>query len=90
MTYVFKASETFWRNFYALPEGQKQSTRKAWLVFKNDPFDPRLNVHRIARLSALARRTIHSATVEYDLRVLFYIERDTVFTVDIGNHAVYK
>jgi hypothetical protein len=38
----FKASETFWRNFYLLNSQQKESTRKVWAIFKANPFDPRL------------------------------------------------
>jgi mRNA-degrading endonuclease YafQ of YafQ-DinJ toxin-antitoxin module len=85
----FRASETFWRNFYALSESQKASVRDAWEIFKRDPFDPRLRSHKIHALSAIAKRTIFSAVVEANLRVVFYIDGDTVYTVDIGSHSIY-
>jgi hypothetical protein len=47
LKYKFRASETFWRQFYQLPAAQK------------------------------------------DLRALFYLEGDTVFTVDLGTHRIY-
>ncbi len=90
MQLSFKASETFWRNFYALPPAQKESARRTWEVFKENPFDPRLRTHKIEALSARAKRTIWSASVEGDLRVIFYMDGDTVFTVDIGTHDIYK
>jgi hypothetical protein len=39
------------------------------MIFRNDPFDPRLNTHKIHALSARAGRTVYSVTVERDLRV---------------------
>lgn len=90
MTYRFRASEQFWKSFYALPESQKESTRKAWAVFKTNPFDPRLRTHKIYGLSALYKRTIYAVVIEGDLRSLFYLEGEIVFTVDIGSHDVYR
>ena len=85
----FRASETFWRNFYDLPSGQKESTRRAWKIFKENPFDPRLRTHKIQRLSSLLRRTVYAVEIEADLRVVFYMDGDTVRTIDIGTHDVY-
>ena len=79
MSYHFKASETFWRNFYRLPDRQKATVRQVWKIFKANPFDPRLGVHKI-----------HALTIETDLRAVFFVEGDTVFTVDIGTHAIYR
>jgi hypothetical protein len=53
MKYRYRAVERFWTCFYRLPPSQKESTRKAWLIFKEDPFDPRLRTHKIQRLLQL-------------------------------------
>jgi hypothetical protein len=90
VSYEFQASETFWRNFYRLPDNQKASVRRAWRVFKANPFDPRLGVHKIHALSAKSGKTIHALVIEADLRVVFFVEGNTVFTVDIGTHAIYR
>lgn len=90
MTYQFRASEQFWKSFYELSESQKDSTRRTWVIFKTNPFDLRLRTHKIHTLSALYKRTIYAVVVEDDLRTLFYLEGDIVFTVDIGNHDVYR
>ena len=60
------------------------------LPFKNDPFDPRLGTHKIRKLSAAYGKTIFAGCVEADLRVIFFIEDDTVWSVDIGSHAIFR
>ena len=50
MNYRYRATETFWENFYRLDPSQKESTRRAWELFKQDPFNPRLRPHKIPRL----------------------------------------
>ena len=86
----FRASETFWRNFYELSSSQKESARRAWEIFKQNPFDPRLRTHKIHRLSSLLRRTVYAVEIESDLRVVFYLDGETVRTVDIGTHQIYE
>jgi len=90
MTYRFQATETFWKKFYTLSPGQNARPRAVWEIFKRDPFDPRIGTHRINSLSARYGRTIDSVVVEGDLRVVFYLEGGTVWTVDIGTHAIYR
>ena len=90
MKYRFHATETFWENFYRLPASQKESARRAWRIFKENPFDPRLGAHRIHRLSALMRRTVHAVAIEGDLRAVFYLDGDTVVTFNIGSNDIYK
>ena len=80
MKYRFKPTENFWQSFYHLTSSQKESTRRAWKIFKQNPFDPRLRPHKILRLSAHYGRTIYAVDVE----------RDCVVTVDIGTHDIYK
>jgi mRNA-degrading endonuclease YafQ of YafQ-DinJ toxin-antitoxin module len=86
----FRASETFWTHFYDLNPAQKESARKAWEIFKRDPFDPRLRPHKIHRLSAALGRTVHAVEIEADLRLIFYHDGDIIRTVDIGTHDVYN
>jgi hypothetical protein len=88
--YRFKPTESFWESFYDLGPGQKESARRAWKIFKQNPFDPRLGTHKINRLSAYYGRTVYALEVERDLRAVFYIQGDCVVTVDIGTHDIYK
>jgi len=45
---------------------------------------------KIQKLSARYGRVIYAAEIEANLRVVFYIERNTVLTVDIGSHDLYR
>ena len=90
MKYRFKPTQRFWESFYALSSDQTESTRRAWKIFQENPFDPRLRSHKIYRLSARFNRTIYAADIEGDLRAVFYVEGDVVITVDIGSHDIYR
>ena len=64
--------------------------RRAWKIFKLNPFDPRLRPHKIHPLSALYDRTIFAVEIEGDQRAVCYVEGDIVVTVDIGTHEIYR
>jgi mRNA-degrading endonuclease YafQ of YafQ-DinJ toxin-antitoxin module len=90
MKYHFKPTENFWESFYDLSSSQKDSTRRVWKIFRENPFDPRLRTHKIHKLSALYGRTIYAVDIEGDLRAIFFIKGDCIVTVDIGTHDIYK
>jgi mRNA-degrading endonuclease YafQ of YafQ-DinJ toxin-antitoxin module len=90
MKYRFRATRAFWRSFAKLPAEQQWRAHKAFVTFKQNPFDPSLRAHEIQKLSARYVRTIYAVEIEADLRVVFYIERDVVVTVDIGSHDLYR
>lgn len=90
MRYRYRAAERFWTSFYRLAPGQKESARRAWLIFKQDPFDPRLRTHKIQRLSAQYGRTIYAVEIEGDLRSTFYLDGETVVSLIIGTDDIYK
>ena len=90
MSYIFKASETYWSKFYDLSNDQKASVREKWKIFKIDPFDPSLGTHKIHRLSAIAKQTVYSVVIEGNLRILFKIDGGTINTFDLGTHDVYQ
>ena len=90
MKFHFKPTENFWERFYDLSSNQKASTRRAWEIFKANPFDPRLRTHKINKLSSLYGKTIYAVDIEGDLRAVFFIEGNCVVTVDIGTHDIYK
>ena len=54
MKYRYRATEKFWTSFYRLNSQQKESCRKAWQIFKENAFDPRLRAHKIAPMPPLA------------------------------------
>ena len=58
MSYRYRVAEPFWTHFYRLNDAQKEAARRAWKIFKENPFDPRLRSHKIHRLSSLYGCTI--------------------------------
>jgi Txe/YoeB family toxin of Txe-Axe toxin-antitoxin module len=88
--YQYRAVEKFWRNFYALRSEQKESVRRAWHIFKRDPFHPSLGAHEIRELSARAKHTVYSAVIEADLRVIFRVDGGWVTSLDVGTHSIYR
>jgi hypothetical protein len=88
--YRFAATPSFKKALAKLSRSQKASARKAFAMFKTNPFDPRLRTHKIHRLSAKLGRTIYSVWVEKDLRALFYLEGEMVVSIDIGGHRLYR
>ena len=90
MKYRFRATRAFWRSFAKLPAQQRRRAREAFLIFKENPFDSRLGFHKIQKLSGRYGRVIYAAEIEANLRVVFYIEKNTVVTVDIGSHDLYR
>ncbi len=90
MKHRYIAQPKFWMNYRNLPAGQQQSTKAAWQIFKIDPFDPRLRTHRINFLTSIFRRPVYATVIEGELSLVFYIQGDTVVTVNIGSHCIYK
>ena len=90
MSYRFRAAKSFWRGWSKLSANQQQAAQQAFQIFKKDPFDPRLRAHKIHKLSAYYGRTIHAVEIAGDLRATFYVDAETVWSVSIGTHDIYK
>ncbi len=59
MKYRFKAAKPFHRDLAKLSPEQYRSAVRAYRIFKQNPFDPRLRTHKIHRLSAMYGKTIY-------------------------------
>jgi mRNA-degrading endonuclease YafQ of YafQ-DinJ toxin-antitoxin module len=90
MKYRFRTAKSFRRALTKLNPTQRHAAKAAFIIFKENPFDPRLRTHKIHKLSAVYGQTIFSACIEADLRAVFYLEGTTVWSVDIGTHAIYR
>ncbi len=90
MSYRFRAAKTFWCSWSKLSKDQRQAARQAFQIFKQNPFDSRLRPHKIHRLSAQYGCTIYVVDIAADLRAAFYLEGETVWSVSIGTHDIYK
>jgi hypothetical protein len=74
MPYRYEATEKFWAGFYGLRDSQKESVRRVWKIFRQDPFDGRLGTHKIHRLSAHYGKTIYSVVIEGDCESCFTLK----------------
>ena len=88
--YRCKAAPKFWGSYRKLTSAQRQAAFTAWKIFRENPFDRRLRTHKIARLSAVAGRTVYAVEIQADLRAVFTLEGNIVTSLDIGTHAIYR
>jgi mRNA-degrading endonuclease RelE of RelBE toxin-antitoxin system len=88
--YRFRAAKSFRRSLAKLSPEQRRAATVAFGIFKQNPFDPRLRPHKIHKLSAIYGVTIYAVEIASDLRAAFYVEDQTVWSVDIGNHGIYR
>jgi hypothetical protein len=90
LNFKFKRSPAFRAAFDDLNDAQKNAANEAYKVFKKNPFDPSLRVHKINRLTSLYGSTVLSVTIQGNLRAVFTIEGSDVISLDIGTHDIYK
>jgi len=88
--YHFRAAKSFRRALARLTSEEKQLAAAAFKIFKQNPFDPRLRPHKIHKLSAIYGKTIHAVEITGDLRAAFHVEGNVVWSVDIGDHRIYR
>ena len=86
----FRTTPGFRNALRKLSGERKRAAKAAFPIFKANPFDARLRPHRIHRLSAHYGKTIYAVDIAGDLRATFYAEGDTVWSVSIGTHDIYK
>ncbi|MCW6035574.1 type II toxin-antitoxin system mRNA interferase toxin, RelE/StbE family [Spirulina subsalsa FACHB-351] len=79
-------SSAFKRAFKKRIKGNENLELKFWQkleIFTSDPYDPRLRTHKLSG----KLKDLWSFTVDYDVRVLFYLTEDNkAIFVDFGSH----
>ena len=86
---VFDASfeKSFEKYKNKLSDKKTGQLKKKLLIFKKDPFDKKLKTHKLKG----NLKNYWSFSVSYSDRILFrFIDDETVFFIDIGNHNIYK
>jgi hypothetical protein len=82
--WVFRTTPTFRKQFGKLSPDQQSKARERFHEWKKDPFSQALGVHKINRLSALAKRPIRAIHVEKNLVVTFAVHGNEIVSLDIG------
>jgi mRNA-degrading endonuclease YafQ of YafQ-DinJ toxin-antitoxin module len=81
-------SSNFAREYKKLPDHIKDIAEKQEIIFRKDPFDPRLKTHRLkGRLNGFL-----SFALNYTYRIIFEFSKDkrTVYFHTVGDHDIYN
>jgi len=91
VNYRFRSAKSFRRARARLNPKQKQAAKAVFRIFKQNPFDPRLRAHKIHNLSA-AHGKNHLLGMDRgrSSRRFLFLEGSTVWSIDIGTHAIYR
>ncbi|KKS38206.1 MAG: hypothetical protein A3G49_04790 [Candidatus Sungbacteria bacterium RIFCSPLOWO2_12_FULL_41_11] len=77
-------SSKFLRSFAKLPADLQNDFRLKEIIFKADPFDPRIKTHK------LKDKDEWSFLITYKVRVIFIFKKDVVNLINIGDHSIYR
>jgi len=80
-------SSKFEREYKKLPKYIKELAEEKEKIFRNNPFDPRLNTHKLSgRL-----KEFWAFSIDSKYRTIFeFIEKDIVWFHLIGDHSIYQ
>ncbi len=76
---------SFWDNYQLLTEKNRRSTRKAYRLWKNNPFHPSLHFKCIN-----SDENIWSVRINRSYRAIGVLDGDTLTWFWIGNHDDYE
>lgn len=81
-------SSKFAKEYKKIPSDVKDMAEVNFLLFKKDPFDPKLKTHKLnGRLKKL-----YSFSVGYKYRIIFEFsdDKNIVYFHSVGNHDIYN
>ena len=79
-------SSKFAKEYRRLPKKIKLLAEKKEIVFRKDPFDPRLNTHKLSG----KLKMYHSFSINFQYRVIFEIvQKDVIWFHSVGTHEIY-
>lgn len=81
-------SPKFAREYKKLPQGIKKLAEEVELIFRKDPFDPKLKTHKLkGRLDGFL-----SFSIGYKYRIIFEFSKDKkrIYFHSVGNHDIYE
>jgi mRNA-degrading endonuclease YafQ of YafQ-DinJ toxin-antitoxin module len=80
-------SPKFGRQYKKLPQGIKARAEKREVLFRKNPFDPRLKTHKLHG----SQEEFMSFSIDYSYRIIFeFIDASTVVFYEIGKHDIYE
>ena len=81
----FNFTNYFFKNLKKLSPILRKLFWKRLEIFKKDIFHPQLKTHKLKGL-----KNCWSFSLNFSLRVIFRLEGEKVFFLEIGSHDIYK
>lgn len=80
-------SSKFAKEYKRLSTKAKLAAEKKEIIFRKNPFDPRLKTHKLAG----KLKSYYSFSIDYQIRIIFeFAGKDTVWFLSVGTHEIYK
>ena len=84
---VVRVTRKFEKAYRRLPVGIKERAKEKERVFRDNPFDLRLETHKLRG----EERDMWAFSIAHNYRIKFvFLSGSSVLFVDIGTHAIYK
>lgn len=80
-------SSKFAREYKKLPKRIKLLAERQEVLFRKDPFDPKLRTHKLAG----SLREFWSFSIDKQYRIIFeFSDKDTIWFHSVGTHDIYR
>jgi len=80
-------SSKFAKEYRRLPKKIKLLAEKKEIVFRKDPFDPRLNTHKLSG----KLKVYYSFSIDFQYRIIFeFAQKDVIWFHSVGTHEIYR
>ncbi len=87
MDISIRVTSRFEESYRKLPKRIQAEAKRKETIFRQNPFDPRLNTHKLHGKERAA--WAFSITRSYRIKFLL-LEHGTALFLDIGTHEIYK
>lgn len=84
---IVKVSNRFEKSYFKLPKEVKELAKKKEFIFRDNPFDPQLDTHKLHGKDKDSWS--FSITGKYRIKFIFVSERAVLF-LEVGTHDIYQ
>lgn len=80
-------SSKFAREYKRLPKRVKLLAEKKEIIFRKNPFDPRLKTHKLSG----KLKDYYSFSIDFQTRIIFeFRDKNTIWFHSVGTHEIYR
>lgn len=84
---TIRVSKKFEKHYRKLPRRIKDAAKQREIIFREDPFDPRLETHKLRGREKEV--WAFSVTRSYRIKFVFLTPQHVLF-LEIGTHGIYR